>query len=46
MATTTLKTLWMGIPLVKRVEQQFAARTSYILARTIDALPYTLAVRC
>jgi predicted O-linked N-acetylglucosamine transferase (SPINDLY family) len=28
-ATTTLETLWMAIPLVTRVGQQFAARNSY-----------------
>ena len=30
-ATTTLETLWMGIPLVARVGEQFAARNSYTL---------------
>jgi predicted O-linked N-acetylglucosamine transferase (SPINDLY family) len=29
--TTTLETLWMGIPLVTRAGQQFAARNSYTL---------------
>ena len=28
-ATTTLETLWMGIPMVTQIEQQFAARNSY-----------------
>jgi predicted O-linked N-acetylglucosamine transferase (SPINDLY family) len=28
-ATTTLETLWLGIPLVTRVGEQFAARNSY-----------------
>jgi predicted O-linked N-acetylglucosamine transferase (SPINDLY family) len=27
-ATTTLETLWMGIPLVTRVGEQFSARTA------------------
>ncbi|WP_375512328.1 O-linked N-acetylglucosamine transferase, SPINDLY family protein [uncultured Nostoc sp.] len=30
-ATTTLETLWMGIPLVSRVGEQFAARNSYTM---------------
>ncbi|BAY26001.1 TPR repeat-containing protein [Calothrix sp. NIES-2100] len=30
-ATTTLETLWLGIPLVTRVGQQFAARNSYTM---------------
>ncbi|MEH1873203.1 O-linked N-acetylglucosamine transferase, SPINDLY family protein [Nostoc sp.] len=30
-ATTTLETLWMGIPLVSKVGQQFAARNSYTM---------------
>ncbi|MEO1211064.1 MAG: O-linked N-acetylglucosamine transferase, SPINDLY family protein [Cyanobacteria bacterium J06638_20] len=32
-ATTTLETLWMGIPLVMRVGQQFASRNSYTMLR-------------
>lgn len=32
-ATTTLETLWMGIPLVTRVGNQCAARTSYTMMR-------------
>jgi len=34
-ATTTLETLWMGIPLVTRVGQQFAARNSYAFMMNI-----------
>ncbi|NEP09099.1 MAG: O-linked N-acetylglucosamine transferase, SPINDLY family protein [Symploca sp. SIO2C1] len=30
-ATTTLETLWMGIPIVTRVGQQFSARNSYTM---------------
>lgn len=35
-ATTTLETLWMGIPLVTRVGQQFAARNSYAFMMNVD----------
>jgi len=34
-ATTTLETLWMGIPLVTRVGQQFSARNSYTMMRNV-----------
>ncbi len=32
-ATTTMETLWMGIPLVTRVGQQFASRNSYTMLK-------------
>lgn len=34
-ATTTLETLWVGIPLVTRVGQQFAARNSYAFLKNV-----------
>jgi predicted O-linked N-acetylglucosamine transferase (SPINDLY family) len=34
-ATTTLETLWLGIPLVTQVGQQFASRNSYTMLRNV-----------
>ncbi len=34
-ATTTLETLWVGIPLVTRVGEQFAARNSYTMLMNV-----------
>ncbi|HEY9828160.1 MAG TPA: O-linked N-acetylglucosamine transferase, SPINDLY family protein [Stenomitos sp.] len=36
-ATTTLETLWAGIPLVTRVGQQFSARNSYAFLMNVGA---------
>jgi predicted O-linked N-acetylglucosamine transferase (SPINDLY family) len=43
-ATTTLETLWMGIPIVTRVGQQFASRNSYTMlmnAGITEGIAYT-----
>lgn len=43
-ATTTLEVLWMGVPLVTRVGQQFAARNSYtfmVNAGLSEGIAYT-----
>lgn len=37
-ATTTLETLWMGIPLVTRVGEQFAARNSYTMMMNVGII--------
>ncbi|MBW4679400.1 MAG: tetratricopeptide repeat protein [Microcoleus vaginatus WJT46-NPBG5] len=37
-ATTTLETLWMGIPLVTRVGEQFAARNSYTMMVNVGVM--------
>jgi len=34
-ATTTLEVLWMGVPLVTRVGEQFSARNSYAFMRNV-----------
>jgi predicted O-linked N-acetylglucosamine transferase (SPINDLY family) len=43
-ATTTLETLWMGIPLVTKVGKQFAARNSYTMminAGIVEGIAHT-----
>lgn len=34
-ATTTMETLWLGIPLVTRVGEQFSARNSYTMLKNV-----------
>jgi predicted O-linked N-acetylglucosamine transferase (SPINDLY family) len=34
-ATTTLETLWMGVPIVTKVGEQFAARNSYTMMMNV-----------
>ncbi|ELS33688.1 MULTISPECIES: hypothetical protein [Pseudanabaena] len=43
-ATTTLETLWMGIPIVTRVGEQFASRNSYTMmlnAGLVEGIAWT-----
>ena len=37
-ATTTLETLWMGIPMVTRVGKQFASRNSYAMMMNVGVI--------